>query len=277
MGDLVHLGALVPVAALAGAYAAGVRRVRGDARRRMLGRGQVVAFSAGLVAVAVALAPPLGSMAEASLTAHMAQHVLLLGVAAPLLAAGAPLLVLPAALPPRFRPAGARWRRRLRRSQRGGRWVVWVAAALLAKTAALVVWHAPALFQAALRHPAVHAVEHAAFLLPAAVFWAVVVANRSARGAGVIAAFVGTLPETALGAAVTLAGQPWYPIYVEASTAASLQDQQIAGVVMWAFGGLVSVLAAAILFFVWIAGAERASPSPVLAPAPSRRAAGVSS
>src|SRR5205085_6919719 len=129
-------------------------------RRRTTTAGQVVAFSAGLAAVAVALLPPLDDAAAGSLTAHMAQHVILLAVAAPLLALGVPV------------PS----------PERG--WAWWAAGALVVQSVVMWAWHAPAPYEAALRHQPLHALEHASFLVSAtALWWAIGLRRR--RGTAV--------------------------------------------------------------------------------------------
>ena len=83
------------------------------------------------------------------------------------------------------------------------------------------------------------------------------------RGSGVPALFVAALPGSALGAALTLAGRPWYPAYP------SLDDQQLAGVVMWAFAGTVYVVAAGVVFGLWLAAEEASEDQATTAVAPS--------
>ena len=244
------------------AYLVGLHRLWSTAGRgRVVRREQALAYMAGLAAVAVAVASPLDAAAGAKLSMHMVQHVLLVGVAAPLIAVGAPLPTVLWALP------GA-WRRRLlpewRRaatSHAGPGWARWTVAGLVLQVGALWVWHAPALYQAALASQALHGLEHASFLVTAVVFWWAVAGarHRSAGGAAVVAVFVGALPATALGALMTLAGRPWYPVYA-GDPAAALEDQQVAGVVMWGVGGIATVVAALVLFGAWLAALERSQP-----------------
>ncbi len=252
MADLAVLVALV---ASAVAYGTGLRRAwRSAGRGRLVSVGQAWCFAAALVVCAAALLPPLAARADHSLVAHMVQHVLLLVVAAPLLALGAPLPTLLWALPGRGRArASGPWRRVLR--SHGRRWSAWAMGSLVVASVVMLAWHAPALYEAALRHEAVHAFEHLSFLATATAFWwAVGVGSARPRGAAVALVFVAALPGTALGAALTLAARPWYPEYP------SLPDQQLAGVVMWAFAGLAYVLVAAVLFGVWLRGVERDTP-----------------
>ena len=256
---------LALLAATGAAYARGAHRAWGAAGRgRLVTGAQVRCFSAALVALAAALLPPLAGRAGQSLVAHMVQHVLLLVVAAPLLAMGGVLPALLWAMPGRARArASGPWRRVLR--SHGRRWLVWAAGSLVVASGVMLAWHAPAAYQGALDHEPLHALEHASFLATATTFWwALGVGSTRPRGAAVPVVFVAALPGSALGAGLTLASRPWYPAYP------SLADQQLAGVVMWAFAGLAYVLIAAALFGVWLGGVERDTPARPPAPAPAR-------
>ena len=211
---------------------------------RPAGRPYRLALAAGAASLAVAFVGPLDVAAHTNLTAHMAQHVVLLTVAAPLLAVG-----LGPVLPD------------LPGSRRGLGWLGWTVFAVIFQTGVMWAWHAPWLFQLALRTPPLHVLEHATFLGSAFLFWWSVAAGRQSRlGAAVLVVFVAAMPGTALGALLTLASHPWYPTYVHRSAAAALADQQLAGVVMWALGGFAYVLAAAALFAAWMKGLETTLP-----------------
>lgn len=251
------------------AYGIGLRRAwRAAGRGRLVTRAQAAFFAAALATTAVALLPPLATRADHSLVVHMIQHVLLLVVAAPLLALGAPLPALLWVLPGRGRTlAAVPWRRVLR--SHGRQWSAWAAGTLVVSSVVMLAWHAPVLYEAAVHHEAVHALEHLSFLATATAFWwALGVGSPRPRGAAVVVVFVAALPGTALGAALTLASRPWYPDYP------SLPDQQLAGVVMWGFAGLAYVLLAAVLFGVWLRGVERDTPArPQAAPDADHRMA----
>jgi cytochrome c oxidase assembly factor CtaG len=253
--------------AVACAYGVGLHRLRCDTGPEVLvRRGEVWSFAAGMAAAAVALSQPVDGAVDHSLTVHMVQHVVLLSVAAPLLAVGAPLPTLLWALPAGRRGPGLRLWGRAVAAQRGARWFACVAAAVVLQSVVMWGWHAPALFGAALRHPALHALEHASFLATSVAMWWVLTARRSRRGAAALAVFVASFPGTALGAALLLAPRPWYPEYVQTTTAAALGDQQTAGVVMWAFVGLVYVVAAAVLFATWMADGHGMEEPEVMVP-----------
>ena len=113
-------GALLVVVAAGTAYARGRERWRRAAGRGIVSTATAAAFYAGLVTVGVALASPLDRAADASLPAHMVQHVLLLAVAGPLLAFGLPIPTLFWALPDRHRRRVLGWTRRIVRAHDRG-------------------------------------------------------------------------------------------------------------------------------------------------------------
>jgi putative membrane protein len=226
----------------------------------------VAAFAGGLAAVAVALVSPLDGAAGALFAAHMLQHLVLMMVAAPLLAAGRPVLVVGAGLP----AAGRRRMRRLAASHPARR----VATTLFHPIAvwtlgvvALWAWHLPALYDAAVRTDAIHAVEHTTLLGTAALLWAAVL-GRGPRPLAVPAAvgllFATALQNSALGAVLTLAGAPLYRVH-EATTAAwglsPLQDQQLAGALMWVPPGVVYLFVMAGLLVRWLGSLDTPSVS----------------
>ena len=250
--------ALASIAAVGWAYYAGAARWRRATGRPMVTPWESWSFAARLAAVAVAVASPLDAVADRSLTAHMTQHVLLLAVAGPLLALGSPLPTLAWALPPSRRRQTLPVSRRLH-AHLDRHFPTWVIGLLAVQALVMWAWHLPDAYQAAVRIDALHALEHVSFLVTAtASWWAVVAGRRSRRGAAAVAALLGSVPGILLGTAMVLAPNPWYPLYVHGSRAAALVDQQVAGVIMWAFGGMATVVAGAGLFASWLRRAEAA-------------------
>lgn len=236
------------------------------------------AMSAGaLVVLAVALVSPLDAMAGALASAHMVQHVLLLLVAAPLLALGAPFAVLLAGSPPAVRRASLRWRRRLGVTHAKLRLLREPATLWLFHTGTIWFWHAAGPYEAALEHHGVHVVEHASFLVTAVLFWHAVIgarARRAAEGIGILLVFAMALQGVFLSLLLTFAPSPWYSSY-EATTSpwglTPLADQQLAGVIMWIPAGLVYLGAGIALLVAWLQAAERAGETGPTAPALSGR------
>ncbi|MDP8971111.1 MAG: cytochrome c oxidase assembly protein, partial [Actinomycetota bacterium] len=247
---------LAVLAVVAVAYAAGARRIRG---RGLVGARQLGSFAAGMATLVLALASPLAALSSALFAAHMVQHLLLMVVAAPLLVCGRPGIPVMLALP-------VRTRRAVRRAtstpsiRAVSAWashpvVVWLLAAVV-----LWAWHLPSLYQLALANDGVHAAEHASFLLTAALLWWLVVTRHRPRAlvrpAAVLLVFATALQSSALGAVLTFASAPLYPIHAAAAAAwglAPLQDQQLAGVIMWIPPGLVYLVVMVMLLVRWFA------------------------
>ena len=199
---------------------------------------------AGLLVLAVAIVG-LEQPSETSFTWHMVQHTLLMVVAAPLLALGAPAVLV--RLPQRLQ--------RMAASFGGPAWVTWLLLALGLQAAAMVLWHLPPAFQAAVESDPLHGLEHVTMLGAAVFFWWVVFSGGSNRVAmAIVALFFTTGVCSALGAGLTLASHTWYPAY------RSMNDQAMGGVIMWAVVGSAYLVAAVALFFRWLAGLERTSP-----------------
>jgi putative membrane protein len=224
--------------------------------RRAPSRSAVVAFDCGMVALALALASPLDAAAASIFSAHMVQHLVLLAVAAPLLVCGRPGLVLTSALPARprrlLRRGGARPAVRRAGTALSHPIVAWVLA-----TVTLWAWHHPSLYEAAVNHDLVHAAEHITLLGSAAIVWAVAlgrVRRRLAVPAAALVLVATALQGSAFGAALTLARAPLYTVHSAMAPRwglTPLEDQQLAGALMWVPPGLVYVGVAAALLVRW--------------------------
>ena len=207
--------------------------------------GRATAFMGGLAVIAFALVGPIDSESARVLSWHMAQHLLLVSVAAPLLAIGRPVALMLDLISPGF---ALKWR---------WDWRGPLATALIGGVSLTVLlgWHVPALYQMALAHEPVHIVEHATLTGSSMLLWANLI-GRAQIGASVVWLFVITLPMTAFGVAMTIARTPWYSDYVTGSRAAAVRDQQLAGVIMWAFGGVAALVGAVSMFAAWLVGAS---------------------
>jgi putative membrane protein len=107
----------------------------------------------------------------------------------------------------------------------------------------LWLWHAPALFEAAVERHWLHTLEHACFFGTALLFWQAALDARTRRRAGpaLLAAFVTFMHSGLLGGLITMAPQPLYAAYAGRSTVwglTALDDQQLAGLLMWVPLGL---------------------------------------
>jgi cytochrome c oxidase assembly factor CtaG len=223
---------------------------------------EVIAFGLGWSSLWLALVSPLDRLSDILFSAHMAQHEILMVVAAPLLVIGRPFLPVLWALPAAAREQFGRWTRRP--VVRGvWSWATGPFVVLALHAAAIWLWHAPALFEAALRSETVHAFQHLCFFWTAVLFWWSMVQGGYGRlGYGVAALFVfATAVHTSvLGALITFASVLWYPTYGGRGAGwgiDTLADQQQAGLYMWVPSGLTFLVLGVALVAAWIGEAER--------------------
>jgi cytochrome c oxidase assembly factor CtaG len=223
---------------------------------------EVGAFAAGWLALVAALLSPLDALGAILFSAHMAQHEVLMLVAAPLMVLGRPLVPFLWALPRRAREQAGGW---TRRSAVRGTWrrLTGPLAVFGIHGAALWVWHLPSLYQATLRSEGVHALQHLSFFGSAALFWWALLHGRYGRsgyGLAVLYVFATGVHSGALGALLTFAPRVWYPIYDTTARQwglSAIEDQQLAGLIMWVPAGLVFLVIGLALVGAWLREAAR--------------------
>ncbi|WP_419900798.1 cytochrome c oxidase assembly protein [Roseomonas sp. USHLN139] len=187
-------------------------------------RQLTAAFGAWCILV-LGFVSPLCALSSALFTARVVHHVLLIGLAAPLLVLG-----------------GLRWPRGL-------------LAAVPVHAVAVWAWHAPTIYAAALAHDGLYWLMQSSLLLTAIWFWAGALRNHAASLGGV-AALVGTMAQmTMLGALITFAPRPLYVPHLATTQAwglSPLEDQQLAGVVMLVPAGLLYLIPILWMLGSWI-------------------------
>lgn len=250
-----------------GLYAIGFARVYG---RSCAGRGdrrwQATAFVLGWATLTLALVSPLGALSDALFSAHMVEHEAMMLICAPLLVLGRPLGIMLWAFPHRLRlvigravraPAMAvSWRR-----------LTSPLCAWALHAAALWAWHVPTLFEAAVAHPAIHAMQHASFLITALLLWRGIVgegATRRGSGHAMLSLFTTMVHTGALGALIALAPGIWYPSYVEPTSLLGidpLRDQQLGGLIMWVPGAIAYLVGALAVASRWLIQGPRKTAS----------------
>jgi putative membrane protein len=253
----------VVLAAIAALYVAGLRRLwRTEAGTHTLRRWQAASFAAGCASVAAALLSRLDFWSDILFSAHMGQHEILMLISAPLMVLGRPFVVTLWGLPPgaRNRIAGAMKTRWLTITWER---VTGPLTVLLLHALVLWVWHVPTLFEAALHHEGLHVFQHLGFFLTAALFWWALIHGRYGRlgyGVAVLYVFATAMHTQLLGALLTFGSRIWYPTHA-ARTAAHhvnpIDDQQLAGIVMWIPFGVVFLIIGLALFAAWLGEAER--------------------
>lgn len=258
---------LIPLVLMALIYVWGTRSVW---RRAGIGHGVTVKrsiyFLSAVLALVIALISPLDALSGVLFWAHMVQHLILILVVAPLLLLSDFPLALLWALPRRWaRISGGRLYHTAPLA-RLWRLVSSPASAWLLFTIVLWGWHASVFFEAALYNETIHAIEHVMFIGTAMLFWWVLFKhtrqNHIHYGMAVLYLFTTTLQSGILGALMTFSNEPWYAYYTAFEPAwglSPLQDQQLAGLIMWIPGGAVFTLLTIVYFAAWLRAMEQHS------------------
>jgi len=192
-----------------------------------------VALALGLVSLLAALAAPLTHKLFA---AHMAQHVLLLAVASPLVVLSGPWTRLWQSLPRALTHPLVAW---------------------TLFNATMIVWHIPALYDLTLRSGPLHVLEHCLFFGTGLLFWGV--AFDSARLATwwrIAYLTTGMLVGWLIALVLAFATSPLYSAYAALPHRpwglSELADQQIAAGVMWVPGSLAYTVAIIVFVYRWL-------------------------
>jgi len=189
----------------------------------------------GSVAMMIAVLPPLALVAQELFAAHMTQHLLLIAVAAPLLAASRnrPISLLP----------------------------VW---AWIAFVATFLFWHWPVAFQWAARSARGELLELSSILVTAFLFWSGAFAtDKLGYGARALFVMTGAVATDLPGVIMVFAPTAICSMPGENAVAwgvTPLQDQQIAGMLMWVPANLIFFAIATYLFARWMAAPDQHHP-----------------
>lgn len=254
---------VVPLLVTAAWYATGAWRLRRRDAKAAPSRRRNLCFATGWTVLALALTSPLHAAGARSFAAHMFEHELLMLAAAPLLVLTAPVGVGLWALPTRSRHALAALGRT--RTWRAG-WGVCAGlfGATFLQAIALWAWHAPSLFGRALASPGWHVAQHVSFIATALLFWHAVWRRHAQPGPVVLALFFTATVSGALGAFMAFARSPWYLGYASLGLTpmglTPLEDQQLAGLLMWVPGGVVHACAA-----LWLLARGLRARAPIVA------------
>lgn len=249
-------------------YALGLARLIRGGRPgawQPLPRWRILAFVLAMATLAIALVSPFDGLADRSFAWHMAQHLLLMSVAAPLLAASNAHLVLLRAFPIPARRGVGRMIGAIPGVRRGGHAAAAAWLAFAAFSVGLWLWHAPGMYDLALRHEDIHTLEHITFLLTSIAFWRVIGTSGGRRlsiGMGVLMVSLVGLEGALLAALITLAPRPLYAVY--AGHADALSDQVAAGVLMWVPASLLYLASSVLALRRLFAGQAQGRQSPAL-------------
>jgi putative membrane protein len=219
-------------------------------------RGQASTLVAGLVVLGAVWIGPLPEWSRHSFAAHMAMHMSVVAIAAPLLAAGLA----------RGRLDPVRWLAEGAASTSAGPAKAWrlpaalLPGVLLSPVVASVIefvvvwsWHAPALHHAARHSTGLLVMEQGSFLAVGLLVWLAALggsaAQRHVRAAtGIAGLLLTSMHMTLLGVLLALAARPLYPHGgVVGFGLTAMQDQHLGGVLMLLFGGVAYMAGALVL------------------------------
>ena len=205
------------------------------------------------IIIALALMSPIDHIGEKYLfSVHMVQHILLAMVAPPLILLGIPRWMM-------------RWTLDFLRLASVVKFVTNPLFGFVVFNASLIAWHVPALYEAALRDPIVHIVEHLFFVGAGLLSWYPVVDPAGQHAlfhplAKIAYLFAFVLPSGVLGAAFAFARQPIYATYASAPRLwglSPMDDQALAGGIMWIPGWAIYFVALSIVFALWMRREEQ--------------------
>ncbi len=237
---------------------------RADAAERVVSSRQRLSFLLGCLVFLIALGPPLDDWSDSYLlTAHMAQHMLLMFVVAPLWLYGTPAWLL--------QPLA-----RSRIANRTGYAITRPVAALIVSNAIVIFWHVPGVYGQALRSEPVHVLQHGAFLAAALLAWWPVLGPLPAwpklsEPLQCLYLFLYSLPGGLVGAFITFGSVPMYAFYGDSPRIFGINlemDQQLAGLMMWVGGSTIYFLWITRIFLVWGAREDEAEYAPRKPPGP---------
>jgi cytochrome c oxidase assembly factor CtaG len=203
-------------------------------------------FFVGLLLMWVGLGSPLALLDHQLLTAHMAQHLLFMTLAPPLIFLGKPWRLVPQLVQPhRFYSIPMVHLVGMLSYPVVG----WIGA-----TAILVLWHVPAVFALGMRSELWHGIEQASFLVTGLLFWwPVMESSRNAskwpESSIILYLFLATLPCDILSGFLVFCDRVVYPFYLSSEPRfglTALEDQQCAGALMWTCVTVVYLIAGSV-------------------------------
>ena len=238
---------LVGLATVAWLYSQGVKIVWW---RSGVGQGitpwQALAFNGGLTVLFLAFISPLDALSRDLFIAHMAQHLLLILVAAPLLVFGNAPVALAWALPKWIQRRWGYWWRQQSDLHLIGRLFLRPSMIWGVHLVALWLWQVPYVYKVARHDPIVHVGQHGVFLVAAMLFWQLLLSNKRNDPLPIVVTlrFVATtaLAGVLLGLLITFVPTLWYPVYTPTALGwglTAVADQQMAGVILASSMGLV--------------------------------------
>jgi cytochrome c oxidase assembly factor CtaG len=251
----------LPLAIVAVGWIAAVRRVDAAHPTNRVPRSRTVAFLCGIAVIAIALQSGIERYDTTLFSVHMVQHILLMLVAAPLIALGAPVTLMLRVASPRVRQ---RWLLPILHS-RPLRVIAHPVVAWLLFAGVMWGTHFSPLFDLSLENRLVHDLEHVLFFGVALLFWWPAVGLdpgpwRLSYPARLLYVFLQMPQNTFLAVVILNAPAVLYAHYatlVRPWGPSPLLDQQAAGGIMWLAGDLIFIAAMGAILVGWMRQEEK--------------------
>jgi cytochrome c oxidase assembly factor CtaG len=256
---------LIPLLGIGLAYVVGYRRFARLPHTHAGFRVRAGLFAMGYAALVVALVSPLHALGERSFALHMVQHLLLLLVAAPLLLLSNSMPVMMWALPRQERATLGRLVGQPGRVRSLLRTLTHPMLAWWLFVGTQWLWHQPVAYEWALASRWAHYFEHITFFATSILFWWPVIGaaplpSPLSYPARLAYTFLAWLPNSLLGAGISMARGPLYGYYVNQARTQGADpsfDQQLAGLIMWVPGDILFVSILLALFVAYLRNEER--------------------
>jgi putative membrane protein len=223
-------------------------------RRAQFSGIRLVSFLSGLAVLWLAIGSPMDGFADALLSVHMVEHLLLMSAVPPLLLCGLPTAPLLRGLPRTITRYFISPVLRLPEARHFGRWLTQPVVAWLLMNVTFLAWHIPAAYDFALEHENWHVFEHLCFLTSSLLFWWCILrpwpASRQQPRWSMLAFLVSAdLVNTILSAVLAFCDRPVYTFYLHHPAGFGLpplEDQVLGAVVMWVFGSFAFLIPAVV-------------------------------
>ncbi|MGA2651476.1 MAG: cytochrome c oxidase assembly protein [Terracidiphilus sp.] len=258
---LLLTGTLVIVALI---YLRGWLQIR-KTRLSKFPKWRLVSFLLGIAFIWLAIASPLDGFADALLSAHMVEHLLLMSFVPPLLLIGWPVVPTLRGLPREFTRyiVGPLFHRR--RLRQLGHWLVKPLVAWLGMNLTFLAWHIPAAYDFALEHEHWHDFEHLSFLGTSILFWWPLIRPWPSRAKAIgwfmlLYLVMADIVNTALSAFLAFCERPVYGYYLKKPNAFNIApavDQRAGAVIMWVIGSMVFLVPAVFITYRLLQQHER--------------------
>lgn len=250
---------LVPLALMAFFYLRGLSRW--TERSREHSHWRTASYLGGLALLALIYESPLDRLGEHHFSMHMIQHSIAMMIVPPLIYLGAPTVPVLRGLPRGFRRRVVEPAINHPITRTVWNFLTFPVVTIVIFTLTQWMWHLmPGWYDSALNDDRIHDLQHITFFAVAMLFWWNMVDPKPRRsripiGFRILYLYGAMVPKHFLAAMITFADTVFYPTYERVHLflpGTPLEDQQLAGLLLWVpFGEMINLTVAAIIFMIW--------------------------